>query len=273
MLQEMAACNSVQEQLLVAVLHLSSLREDASVNTWRITPDLEINIVQYTRAFLLSSQVSFYRGQGMDTATVGLMRDLKVNGLPPSQQPSQIQVITSAVNSEFTYFRSTMKSKIIASLEPNSQTGNIANLTANLLSTTTIRPTLQLYLRVAFLRWAYLDAEKHETESGAPATEIYWEWVDKALLENLAEFPSKREMTEALNGIYKSDIKRWGSPALTHHQTVEPKDVEAWLSSVDAAAAKTLPGKVSKKKRASAANSRPKKRARTSSENEEEAAQ
>lgn len=96
------------------------------------------------------------------------MRDLHITGLPSENDIVQTKEILSVIGGALTTFRSHMKTrvcmpsflslicqadalKIKASLEANSKIRNIADLAHDLVSTTRVSLTLQLYIRLAFL--------------------------------------------------------------------------------------------------------------------------
>ncbi|KAF9470193.1 hypothetical protein BDN70DRAFT_902312 [Pholiota conissans] len=171
----------------------------------------EKTISSYVKAFFLSPTITSYRGNCAEQI-LNAMVDLNVGGLPPAKNHLQIAEVISLI-----------KLKIQASLttptNKAANTCNVADLTHSLISNTQIVPTLQLWMRMAFLRSQAADATA---------------------------------LSKSFNALYEADKKKYGDPASTRHNLVQPRDILGWLRTIDAHAFKVkapVAGGVRKRKR------------------------
>ncbi|KAJ3509006.1 hypothetical protein NLJ89_g5451 [Agrocybe chaxingu] len=200
---------------------------------WSVSEDLKKDISRYVHTFMLSSSVTSYKGNAPEVI-LKMMREHKVNDLPSEKRRRETSDILSTIGKTLTQCRNVTKAKIIASLDREKKGAdegirNIADLTAAIIGTTDVNPTLQLYMRVAFLRWIAINYPKVEDK--------YWDRVDLVLFQYRTSGKTALELTGTFNKMYRDDIAMFGNPADTHHKVTAPKDVADWLLNVDRFAA------------------------------------
>ncbi|KAJ6608002.1 hypothetical protein B0H10DRAFT_1816702, partial [Mycena sp. CBHHK59/15] len=112
--------------------------------------------------------------------------------------------------------------QIKISLEPNSETQNIAALANKLLAGTKLKATAQFYVRLAFIRFVM-------TQYPWLTEETFWLQVDELIEQNRKDCKTPEELDACIpclhpafyNFIYQKDVKTHGDPADTPYKTVE----------------------------------------------------
>ncbi|KAJ6622165.1 hypothetical protein B0H10DRAFT_1639107, partial [Mycena sp. CBHHK59/15] len=104
--------------------------------------------------------------------------------------------------------------QIKISLEPNSETQNIAVLANKLLAGTKLKATAQFYVRLAFIQFVM-------TQYPWLTEETFWLQVDELIEQNRKDCKTPEELDVFYNSIYQKDVKTHGDPADTPYKTVE----------------------------------------------------
>jgi len=214
----------------IALEERDLLKQLTKPDQWVISEDLKKSIGIYVKAFLLSPTVSSYKGNAAEHV-LKAMNDLNVGGIPAEGDVIQVKELLSVIGTTLTAYRNTIKTKIIASLEDGSKTRNIADLTHEIIKNTTVVATLQLYIRLAFLRWHIVTFRKSADT---------WDEVDKTLVKWRKVATTEKDLTESFNMMYQEDKVTYGDPANTRHETTQPKNVPAWLKTIDSHSVKVL---------------------------------
>ncbi|KAJ6618969.1 hypothetical protein B0H10DRAFT_1947178 [Mycena sp. CBHHK59/15] len=187
-----------------------------------ITAGLSKKINVYTQAFILSPQLSAYRGLCFAEHILKAMREANILDLPPEEETANVDLIQT-------------------SLEPKSDLENIANLADKVLHGTSVKATLQFYVRLAFIanipsqRWVMV-------EYPWLSEETFWLQVDEVIKTNSKNCTTKAELDVFYNLIYQQDIADHDDPANSPHQTTEfNPSATTWQGIVLKHSAKVLP--------------------------------
>ncbi|KAK7012708.1 hypothetical protein R3P38DRAFT_2549979 [Favolaschia claudopus] len=199
------ACQlSADERIIMLFAHVLELgdlvRKNEKSEKWAVSNQLKV---------LLTA----YRGLGASAHVMNAMRESNVPELPSEDQTVECEEVLSKISSKATQFRNVFKTNITCSLVSGSELRNIAALTNKILSGTSIKATLEFYVRVAFLRWVM---------KAYPGLEDgFWLQVDICIHSNSKRCDSQKELDSFYNAIYQDDIKEYGDPAATSFKTVD----------------------------------------------------
>ncbi|KAJ7843260.1 hypothetical protein B0H13DRAFT_1909491 [Mycena leptocephala] len=127
----------------------------------------------------------------------------------------------------------------MASLEPVSAVENITELTHKLVQGITIQATLQLYIQVAFIVPVFSFSNVQCSVSSASSRSSIHGSL-KTLSGGRATIRSRR-IVSLYNFYYQEDIKVYGDPANTEHQTVEFNESATSWQAVRKKSKKVLP--------------------------------
>ncbi|KAF9541559.1 hypothetical protein CPC08DRAFT_650501 [Agrocybe pediades] len=175
------------------------------------------------------------------------MRDVNTRDLPAESQVMECSEVLTTIGAALTGFRNVMKTKIRASLSPDNQdTRNVADLTDALISNVGLNHTLQLYMRVAVLRWV--------AESYPQAVEKYWEKVDEVLETWRKDAANQQHLISCFNRVYEQDILKYGKPSDTTYTVHASNSAHAWVQQIDryATQVSSAPGVRANKRRRTA---------------------
>ncbi|KAJ7616791.1 hypothetical protein DFH06DRAFT_1012734 [Mycena polygramma] len=223
---------SAEERGVILFAHVLELLDIAKKNEkaelWTISSDLSQKINSYTQAFVYSPELVAYRGLNIAGHVLNAMRESSVKNLPPDEETAQCEMVLSKSRDKGTQFRNILKTAIIASTAPGSETANVAALANKLLQHSKIKPTLQFYVRLAFIRWV-MRSYPWVSE------ELFWMMVDQCIEKNSRKCTTKEELDAYVlyNLVYQGDIELYGDPATTPHQTVEfNPSISSWQAVV-----------------------------------------
>ncbi|KAJ6615573.1 hypothetical protein B0H10DRAFT_2255722 [Mycena sp. CBHHK59/15] len=201
--------------LFAHVLELLDIaRRSEKAEQWVITAGLLKKINVYTQAFILSPQLSAYRGLCFAEHILKAMREANILDLPPEEETANVDLVLARIRTKATHYRNIVKAAIQTSLEPKSDLENIANLTDKVLHGTSVKATLQFYVRLAFIRWVMV-------EYPWLSEETFWLQVDEVIKTNSKKCTTKAELDVFYNLIYQQDIADHDDPANSPHQTAE----------------------------------------------------
>ncbi|KAJ3913390.1 hypothetical protein F5877DRAFT_83855 [Lentinula edodes] len=219
---------------------------------YKPTEDVKKTAIDYANLFLCSPTVFAYKHDSLPQKIVDTMREMKILDLPPAHETGRCKVISAECGGALIHGRHAIKEKISASIGPKT---DIAILVRQIIQGTKSRPTLALYIRIAFLglsneqklqRRVFIDTEdaklKQEREAAEKASEStgvtlddFWGIVDKKLESYRTQVPDTAIRFEVYKGIYDDDVKLfpWDS-SLGADLVVREKDVEPWILSIQA---------------------------------------
>ncbi|KAF8179171.1 hypothetical protein BJ912DRAFT_646907 [Pholiota molesta] len=216
--------DALQYVLLLEIRDL--FKQTHRPGNWTLSDELKKTIGSYVKAFLLSPNITAYRGNCAEQI-LKAMEDLNVADLPPEKGVLQVNEVLSSISNQLTSFRAVIKQKIQASLgAPNDKaapTRNVADLTHALIAHTAVPPTLQLWMRVAFLRHCLVTCP----------TADYWMAVDETLARARARSADSIELSNAFGRVYAEDVRQYGDPATTRHASVPLESRPGWLRTID----------------------------------------
>ncbi|KAJ3871215.1 hypothetical protein F5051DRAFT_446490 [Lentinula edodes] len=236
---------------------------------YKPTEDVKKTAIDYANLFLCSPTVFAYKHDSLPQKIVisplvcngqkipsqfyqDTMREMKISDLPPAHETGRCKVISAECGGALIHGRHAIKEKISASIGPKT---DIAILVRQIIQGTKSRPTLALYIRIAFLglsneqklqRRVFIDTKdaklKQEREAAEKASEStgvtlddFWGIVDKKLESYRTQVPDTAIRFEVYKGIYDDDVKLFPrDSSLGADLVVREKDVEPWILSIQA---------------------------------------
>ncbi|KAJ7176871.1 hypothetical protein C8R46DRAFT_45701 [Mycena filopes] len=201
--------------LFAQILELVDLvRKNEKADVWTIPSALMKKINVYTQALILSPELNAYRGLNMAEHILKAMRECNLPDVPPEAETADVDLVLSRIREKGTHWRNVLKSLVKTSLEPKSDLENIAALAHKLVQGGTIKATLQLYVRLAFIRFIMV-------EYPWLTEETFWLKVDETIAENAKSCTESGELDQLYNLYYQQDIEAHGDPSNTPHQTAD----------------------------------------------------
>ncbi|KAJ7060119.1 hypothetical protein C8F01DRAFT_1294574 [Mycena amicta] len=193
--------------LFAFVLRVESNQAGAlATESYKLSAELQSLLLAYALAYLVCPQAAACRG--LDTAVhiADAMRESYPSMLPAADDQLRMPVVVTCINNKLTYHRNIIKSKLKTSCEKGH---DVAELAYSLVgkTITACKPTLQVYLRAAFLRFLY-------THYGQLEGDLFWLKADTVLAEMRAQGATK------LTKIYTDDKNKYGDPANNPTHTV-----------------------------------------------------
>ncbi|KAJ6612632.1 hypothetical protein B0H10DRAFT_2436903 [Mycena sp. CBHHK59/15] len=230
-----------KERNMVLFAHVLMLRDITRMNErpdkWVISPDLLKKINMYCEVFMLSPVLTAYRGLKLNEHILTGLRECNVAELPPNSEPLKVEVVLAKIGKQVTHIRNDTKAAVKQSLKRGSDLENIANLAAKVIQGTKIKATLQLYIRLATIRFVMVNYPVFV------GTDAFWLKVDDVLDKNSKQSATQAELDVLYNCYYDDDMAEYGDPAKTSHQTVESNetDTTSWQGVMRKHSANVLP--------------------------------
>ncbi|KZP29459.1 hypothetical protein FIBSPDRAFT_815986 [Athelia psychrophila] len=207
--------------LMATVLEVrDGLEAQKAVDEWRVPNQLKANIKVYSHAFVLSPLINSYRGKASESL-LEAMRELEIAEIPPTKETGQVKILITSISSTLTGQRNVLKTKISDSLKPESPTRNIAALANAVIGKSRIKPTLQLYIRLAFIRFHVVNYPSIEDEN-------FWIRVDQTMEDWRSASLTAVEITQAYNNMYSADKELYGDPATSSFRVTDISLLEGW---------------------------------------------
>ncbi|KAJ7447094.1 hypothetical protein B0H11DRAFT_2290266 [Mycena galericulata] len=163
-IQPMRCAEERQALLFAHVLQLLELsKKNEKAKPWIITPDVAVRnppfsyslthactttqkkIGSYVKAFVFSPTTTSYRDLNVSEHISKVIRQYKVKGLPEEDDTVAVDLVLAKIRDKGTHDRNVYKTKVKESMEKDSAIENIAALSHNLIKSTNVKPTLQLY--------------------------------------------------------------------------------------------------------------------------------
>ncbi|KAJ7198299.1 hypothetical protein GGX14DRAFT_573537 [Mycena pura] len=241
-LDQFCQTSSAEERqvlLYAQILQLNArLKDNEKVDThYTIPAVLETSIKLYAIAFLLCHRTVAFRGSNAASHILNAMREESVKGLPNEKDVGHNNIVLRALRDKLTYFRNILKSKIKQSLKNGSSTRNIASLTNAIISKLDgIEPTLQLYMRIAYLRFCMINY-------GDLSDDAFWIKADQTLHAWQRAADTQTELSQILSHVYHEDTAMYGKPEDTEYTTVDLSSLAAWQVTLGRHAAKVQASK------------------------------
>ncbi|THU97831.1 hypothetical protein K435DRAFT_965259 [Dendrothele bispora CBS 962.96] len=207
------AASSEERQLKTAAWMLELLMKlDNATKTQNETMSdkLQKDAREYAFYTLLSWKLSSYSGKVSD-AVIHAMRDVGIRDVPPQNETALLRDLKTLINEKLTGDKSLLKKKIKDSLSPNSKYRNLALLTKNIIGNHNIPLTVELYIRIAFLRSVAVAIDMDPSHPGHRDGGKFWEEVDIALLD-IRSAKNADNVTGTFIQLYQNDIKTFGAP-------------------------------------------------------------
>ncbi|KAI5888158.1 uncharacterized protein SCHCODRAFT_01174222 [Schizophyllum commune H4-8] len=232
-LEEYRRTDSVLEAAYIIACAVAKLQQvlergPALRPRFQMTAELENTARRYAKLFLFSPRITAYRG---NNAAELVIRAMRANNVPDMPDPSghDDDLLASFIRGELTTFRSQIKAKVFHSLDHSCAYHNVADLTASIIqSENAARPTVQMFMRFAFLRW---HAENYADHSD------WWQAVDDTLLEYKRTL-SQPELEVTFNRHYQDDVGSPHDPTNAKHpirssvRAVEPSSIPRWIQQI-----------------------------------------
>ncbi|KAJ6624721.1 hypothetical protein B0H10DRAFT_1943017 [Mycena sp. CBHHK59/15] len=164
-----------------------------------------------------------YRGLNAAEHILKAMRELNLANLPSEKEVGRNELVTKSIRKVLTSQRNVLKTKINSSMASDLPTRNIADLAAAVLAggKTGMKPTLQLYQRLAFLR---LCVRSYSTLND----EDFWLKVDSVIASYRKEAGTEVKISQLFTDIYADDKIRYRNPEDTGRVTERIEDADHW---------------------------------------------
>ncbi|KAJ6575864.1 hypothetical protein B0H10DRAFT_1938765 [Mycena sp. CBHHK59/15] len=149
----------------------------------------------------------------------------KVKGLPEEDDTVAVDLVLAKIRDKGTHYRNVYKTKVKESMEKDSPFENIAALSHKLIKSTNVKATVQLYQRVALIRWCLKEYPTVEDDD-------FWPKVDETIAKFRKDSNNQDELNLCFNTIYEDDKEAHGDPAKTDFKTVESEGVPGWQATL-----------------------------------------
>lgn len=184
-----------QLMLFHALLQGQDQQQDSTTVNWTMPPELKDNIGMFTYAVLMSARLTTYRNK----LTPTILDLLKRHGLlPKGLAMGNLNKIRRAISASATNFRSSIKKKIIQSI--NGQ-WHVTKLATQLLAKAPdLKITSALLTRLAFIRFQYANATTDQVKGDG-----FWPHVSDKLDETNASASNAIELSHVLKVYLSND--------------------------------------------------------------------
>ncbi|KAL0954399.1 hypothetical protein HGRIS_003383 [Hohenbuehelia grisea] len=162
--------------------------------------------------------------------------------LPAADEFGKMEAVKSIVGQCLIDFQSFIKAQLFESCTADSDIHNVGDLTLTLIQSTQLQPTLQLFIRVAFLRW-------HVTQYPKLAENSWWPRVDTTLDNLRTTFRTEADINNQLLIKYQNDKKQYGDPASSACRPVAVANISVWQRTIGLHAARCEKGQAGSVKR------------------------
>ncbi|KAJ6565343.1 hypothetical protein B0H10DRAFT_1842787 [Mycena sp. CBHHK59/15] len=234
---ENSSADERQVMLYARLLEVhDTLKRNEKADEWKITSALKVHLTPlFSTCFWNVPQIHYIQN--------GAMRELNLANLPSEKEVGQNELVTKSICKMLTSQRNVLKTKINSSMASDSPTRNIADLAAAVLAggKTGMKPTLQLYQRLAFLVCPPFSYHS------ATLLTYFWLKVDSVIASYRKEAGTEVEISQLFTDIYADDKIRYGNPEDTGRVTERIEDADHWhkilakhAQNVQPHAAKTL---------------------------------
>ncbi|KAJ7902850.1 hypothetical protein B0H14DRAFT_3708320 [Mycena olivaceomarginata] len=213
-----------REVLLFAhvVQLLELFKKNEKMELWVISQDLDRKIVTYVKAFVFSPTTVSYRGLNVGEHILKAMRECKVKSLPDDDDTTANDLVLARIREKCTHYRNVYKSRVKESTAKDSPLRNIAALSHRLAKNSGIKATVQLYQRVALVRWCFVQYPDLEDDEFWPKA------VDHTIDQFRKRSSNQEELNLCFNAIYEDDKKLYGDPAGTEFKSADIDQGPAW---------------------------------------------
>ncbi|KAJ3983802.1 hypothetical protein F5890DRAFT_1462372 [Lentinula detonsa] len=196
------------------------------VNACTIHQFSQTTCKDYAAAYIFSPSIASYKGKKGPEDVLDAMRQLSVSNLPPASETGRCDAIMEIIKKAMTDARHNIKEKILLSIKDGSTHRDIAALTRACIGTSKARPTAALFIRIAFLRYSFV-------QYPTAVTERFWNKVDETLAKYRLEFKTPVELQAAFVVIFDEDKLTYGEPDLVSNPQVVLRNVDEWLMMVN----------------------------------------
>ncbi|KAJ7227802.1 hypothetical protein C8J57DRAFT_1252331 [Mycena rebaudengoi] len=218
LLQRMQSADERQAVLFMHVLQVLDLvKKNEKVSEWKVSKELGKKIGSYAQAFVLSPSTTSYRGVFYAEHILKAMREIGVAGIPSDAEVEARDIVLTAIRNKSISHRNVLKTKLKASTDKKSDMRNIAVLASKVAAGSKIQLTVQLYQRLAFLRFCL-------TSYPGLSDDDFWPKVDEVIDDYRRNRANKTELDQVFNEIYETDKTTYGDPADTEIRTVDSQD-------------------------------------------------
>ncbi|KAJ7940035.1 hypothetical protein B0H13DRAFT_2300100 [Mycena leptocephala] len=203
---------------------------------WKVNEAVELQAClrktcqDYAKCAVLSPNARNYRNiedaTTIQSNVLGAMRTLNIADLPPSRETGRCEVVSECIGGALTTKRYQVK-------KVSDQKIDIATLTRSCIGTSSAKPTVALYHRIAFLPLISGKAANSEGVKQDSRDDGFWVWVDKAL-ETYHQAFDKAQILVIFEAAYEADTAIHGPPDHRIPITLI-QDLESWLDTLNTA--------------------------------------
>ncbi|KAI0317829.1 hypothetical protein OF83DRAFT_1283115 [Amylostereum chailletii] len=228
-LKRFSNASESERSLMVFAVMLDILqRLQAFEKKWEPSSEAQTALRKFTYAALLSTETNSLK-KHVKTTVQALVRQLGA-GLPEDWEtnPAKLATVNGYINTAATNHRSDIKKKFMASIKDKK---NIATLTEEVCAPAQVKPTVQLWGRLALLRRL---ARKHGQDKN------FYDLVETDLknMQQKADttFPADKQLAQdhvnsTFSLILEKDYERYGDPSATGQYAENKQAARAVASS------------------------------------------
>ncbi|KAF4568557.1 hypothetical protein EYR40_010034 [Pleurotus pulmonarius] len=216
---------------VVEIVDIMKSTAQHRVEEWKISENLKKSITTFAKGIILSPTITMYRGNGPAEKVLRAMQALGIRDLPNPDDIANLQKVLAEVRHQLTIARNQVKTRIHESLEEDSLTRNVGDLAMLLTAGTSVQPTLQFLIRLAFLRWhaiSFADLEENQ----------WWPRVDGTLKTWRTTCDTELKLNTAFNAMYVQDKEKFGDPTESELQPHDIRNLPAFQLTIDREASK-----------------------------------
>ncbi|KAJ7050746.1 hypothetical protein C8F01DRAFT_1263631 [Mycena amicta] len=204
--------------VFASILQLISKTEDDNTHEadTYVVPD---NLQHTPPAYLMCPQASACRSVDAAVHIANSMRETYQSIVPAADDVARMPTVLKYVNKKLTSYRNVIKSKIEESCDEGWSIAKLAHALVG-KGPSASRAPLQVYLRVAFWKWVYVNYPELEVNK-------FWIKVDSVL----SSFRKKTavDCTNAMNRLYDMDKQKYSDPTNDNAFPVaDPSTIPAW---------------------------------------------
>ncbi|SJL16231.1 uncharacterized protein ARMOST_19751 [Armillaria ostoyae] len=218
-------------RLFLQVLEVKDMAEVITndlVGKYTLPDTVRKTAQDYASAAVLAPNLQAYKAPALAASIMTVMRDLRVQELPPPHETGRCGVLESVISKALTDMRCHVKAQIHCSIDDKDvkQSDDITTLVVACIGTTKAQSTLAVRMHIAFLVGFGVLNVMH--------------YIDGMLVQMRKTFATASLLAGAFKDIYEQDMQQYGSPDSIDNPVVMAKKVESWLTTLDNACGKVL---------------------------------
>ncbi|GBE87282.1 hypothetical protein SCP_1005290 [Sparassis crispa] len=196
--------------------YLQKLSRDSE---YKIPDTLRATLTDYAHTYILSPTIESYRKASNPGNILAAMRHLNIAQIPPEQETGRCAIICTVVVKGLTEWRNHVKTQISISIDAKSTIRNLAALAHACIKTCSVRPTIAMYIRLAYIRLIFVKFSGLKEDA-------FWNKVDSSM---------KEIREHAYQAVYRNDKLTYGEPDNAMYPIALATSIPAFINDLNAA--------------------------------------